>query len=218
MNTKYLYVKRITDIVLAAAGIFICLPLLALIYYIIKLDSEGPAIFVQERAGKDGKTFKMYKFRTMVSNASELKDKYLALNEAKPPLFKIKNDPRLTRIGNFLRNTNLDELPQLFNVLKGEMSLVGPRPFLYEEFVQFKPWQKERAKSRPGMTSLWHGSGRYMVPSDLVDWVRTDIEYIEKMNLFLDTQILLKTMHKVFININDVVMLGLRKIWLLTGA
>jgi len=84
--------------------------------------------------------------------------------------------------------------------------------------VQFKPWQKERAKSRPGKTSLWHGSGRYMVPSDLADWVRTDIEYIEKMNLFLDTQILLKTMHKVFININDVVMLGLRKIWLFTGA
>lgn len=211
MNRKYLFIKRILDICLAMVGIFICLPLFALIYFIIRLDSEGPAIFIQDRVGINGRVFKMYKFRTMVKNAQELKSKYIHLNEAKYPLFKIGNDPRLTRVGKFLRNTNLDELPQLLNVVKGEMSLVGPRPFLYEEFAQFEPWQKERLKSKPGMTSIWHSSGRYTLLSNFPDWVRSDIEYIKEMNFFLDMQILIKTIFIVFIHIKDKALSGLRK-------
>lgn len=211
MQTKYMFIKRLPDVCLAMIGIFICLPLFVLIYFIIRLDSEGSAIFIQDRVGINGRVFKMYKFRTMVKNAQDLKSKYIHLNEAKYPLFKIGNDPRLTRVGNFLRNTNLDELPQLFNVLKGQMSLVGPRPFLCEEFARFEAWQKERLKTKPGMTSIWHSSGRYTLLSNFPDWVRSDIEYIEKMNFFLDMQILIKTIFIVFIHIKDKALSGLRK-------
>lgn len=205
MNRKYLFIKRILDICLAMVGIFICLPLFVLIYYIIRLDSEGSAVFIQDRVGINGRVFKMYKFRTMVRNAQDLKSKYMHLNETSPPLFKIKNDPRLTRVGKILRNTNLDELPQLFNVLRGEMSLVGPRPLLPDEFLQFEPWQKERLKSKPGMTSIWHISGRYTLLSNFPDWVRSDIEYIKEMNFFLDIQILIKTIYVVFMHIKDMI-------------
>jgi lipopolysaccharide/colanic/teichoic acid biosynthesis glycosyltransferase len=192
-------------------GIFICMPIFTLIYFIIRLDSEGPGIFIQDRVGLNGQVFKMYKFRTMVKNAEELKSQYSHLNETNSPLFKIKNDPRLTRVGNFLRNSNLDELPQLVNVLKGQMSLVGPRPFLCAEFPQFEPWQKERLKVRSGMTSFWHVYGRQILPVDFQSWVESDLEYTKKMNLLLDFKIVMKTIFMVFNHINNMVFLRLRK-------
>jgi len=163
---------------------------------LIRLTSPGaPAIFVQYRTGKGGQRFRMYKFRSMVPNAEELKVKYAHLNELQWPDFKITNDPRITPVGKFLRKTSLDEIPQLFNVLRGEMSLVGPRPTSFGADT-YKLWHTERLDVVPGMTGLWQIIGRASMEFD--DRLRLDIAYIERRSIWLDITILFQTVFAVF--------------------
>jgi lipopolysaccharide/colanic/teichoic acid biosynthesis glycosyltransferase len=158
---------------------------------LIKLDSPGPVLFKQRRVGKDGHEFEMYKFRSMVDKADELKEHLKDLNEADGPLFKIKDDPRMTRIGRFLRRTSIDELPQVINILRGEMSIVGPRPGTPDEVAKYEPWQKMRISASPGLTGLWQVSGRSDIPFD--EMCLLDIYYIENWSLGLDIRIMLQT-------------------------
>ncbi|MCX6078474.1 MAG: sugar transferase [Chloroflexi bacterium] len=192
----YLRVKRIFDLVVVFLASPFWLPLMGLIALLIAVTSPGaPVVFVQQRTGKGGNRFKMYKFRSMVANAEELKKKYAHLNELQWPDFKITNDPRITRVGNILRKTSLDELPQLFNVLRGEMSLVGPRPTSFGAET-YKLWHTERLDVVPGITCLWQIEGRGSVEFD--DRLRLDIAYIERRGLWFDIVILLKTVGAVF--------------------
>jgi lipopolysaccharide/colanic/teichoic acid biosynthesis glycosyltransferase len=163
----------------------------AIIALAIKLDSEGPIFYSGMRIGKDGKPFRMYKFRSMVANAEEQKLSLTAQNEADGPIFKIKDDPRLTRVGRVLRRTSLDELPQFYNVVLGQMSMVGPRPPLPEEVKEYKPWHKQRLTVIGGMTGLWQVSGRSDLTFD--ELCLLDIYYIENWSLALDIRILLQT-------------------------
>lgn len=151
-RTSYDITKRGIDFLLSLLGLVILSPILLIVALIIKLDSRGPVIFKQERVGLKGKKFYMYKFRSMVVNAEELKDKLQKQNEMNGPMFKMKRDPRITRVGRFIRKTSIDELPQLFNVLKGEMSLVGPRPSLPKEVMKFEQWMLKRLDVKPGLT------------------------------------------------------------------
>jgi len=170
----------------------------ALIALLIKLTSPGPVFFRQQRSGINGRPFTIYKFRTMVTNAEQLKHELAAMNEMSGPVFKVTNDPRVTRVGRFLRKYSLDELPQFFNVLRGEMSLVGPRPLPVDEVKRFYDLAHRRRLSvRPGLTCLWQVSGRNNV-SDFKDWVRLDLEYIDHWSLWLDIKILLRTLPAVF--------------------
>jgi lipopolysaccharide/colanic/teichoic acid biosynthesis glycosyltransferase len=163
---------------------------------LVWIDSPGaPVMFFQYRTGRNGKRFKMYKFRSMVPNAEELKQKYMHLNELQWPDFKITNDPRVTRVGRILRKTSLDELPQLLNILKGDMSLVGPRPTSFAADT-YKLWHTERLDVDPGMTGLWQVFGRGELEFD--DRLRLDIAYIEKRSILLDINILLMTVYAVF--------------------
>ncbi len=189
--------KRLFDIFFSIIFIILSLPLMLLITFIISLKSKGGIIFRQIRVGRNNKSFTMYKFRTMVEGAEKLKSIYLHLNQADFPLFKISDDPRFTNIGKFLSNTNLDELPQLFNVLKGNMSIVGPRPALPEEVATYKDWQKKRLDIKPGITSLWHVSPGYNPFGKFDDWVKNDIEYINNTSLLLDLKIIYKTILKL---------------------
>ena len=174
------------------------IPVLPLIALAIKFSSPGPVFFRQKRAGLNGQPFTMYKFRTMVSNAEQLKDELAALNEMSGPVFKVANDPRVTRIGRFLRKFSLDELPQLFNVLCGEMSLVGPRPLPVDEVERFDDVAHRRRLSvKPGLTCLWQVRGRNEI-ADFKDWVRLDLEYIDNWSLWLDLKILVRTLPVVF--------------------
>jgi exopolysaccharide biosynthesis polyprenyl glycosylphosphotransferase len=191
-----LLVKRAMDVVGAIALVVFGAPLLGLIALAIRLDSPGPVIFRQTRVGAGGKLFEMYKFRSMREGAEEELEKYYDLNEADGPLFKIRDDPRLTRVGRFLRRTSLDELPNLWNVLRGEMSLVGPRPPLPAEVSRYIEWQKRRLDGRPGMTGLWQVSGRSLLSFD--ETVLLDVYYIENWSLWLDFKILLRTIPTVF--------------------
>ena len=191
----YLVGKRIFDLALVLLSSPFWLFLIVVIASITKLtDPEGPVIFSQCRTGQGGKRFKMYKFRTMVHNAEELKEKYKDLNELQWPDFKITNDPRITKFGNFLRKSSLDEIPQLFNVFKGEMSLVGPRPtsFSVETYCL---WQTERLDVLPGLTGLWQIYGRATTEFD--DRLRLDILYINKRCMRLDLEILARTIFAV---------------------
>ena len=168
--------------------------LFALIALLIKLTSPGPVLFRQQRSGINGRPFTLYKFRTMVTNAEQLKHELAAMNEMSGPVFKVSNDPRVTRIGKFLRKYSLDELPQFFNVLRGEMSLVGPRPLPVDEVKRFNDLAHRRRLSvKPGLTCLWQISGRNNV-SDFRDWVRLDLEYIDDWSLWLDLTILWRTL------------------------
>ncbi len=190
------FLKRSLDLVGSAVGLIVTLPLFAAIAIAIEFSSRGSVFFRQERVGRHGKPFTMIKFRTMVSDAEErLADLHVS-NEASGPLFKMKNDPRVTRLGRRLRRWSLDELPQLVNVLKGEMSLVGPRPSLPNEVTRYEDWEFDRLEVRPGITGLWQVSGR----SDLVfaDYVRLDLFYIENWSLAYDLFILVKTIPAVF--------------------
>lgn len=193
-----LALKRGLDVIACAVGLFLIAPLLALIAVAIKLDSKGPIFFKQERAGVGGRPFMMFKFRTMIANADELKARLAHLNESGDPrLFKIKNDPRITRVGRWLRKTSLDELPQLFNVLRGEMSLVGPRPFFVKDLEQYEDHHFERLSVLPGITGLWQVTGR----SDVVDFeevVRLDSAYIREWSIVRDLTILLRTVPAAF--------------------
>ncbi|MGC9357026.1 MAG: undecaprenyl-phosphate glucose phosphotransferase [Anaerolineae bacterium] len=192
-----LLVKRVMDVTIALLMFLLGLPLILIIAAAIKLDSRGPILFRQDRVGKNGRPFRIYKFRSMRVGAEEEQDDLLAMNEADGPLFKIRNDPRLTRVGRFLRRTSLDELPQLINVLEGQMSLVGPRPAIACEVEQYQPWHRQRLSVHPGMTGLWQVSGRSELTFD--EGVLLDIYYIEHWSPWLDLNILLRTVPKVFI-------------------
>ncbi len=192
----YHVLKRIMDVSLVLLSAPLWLPLMIGIALLIKITSPGaPALFVQYRTGRNGKRFRMYKFRTMVPNAEELKIRYAHLNELQWPDFKITNDPRVTRLGRFLRKTSLDELPQLINVLRGEMSLVGPRPTSFGPET-YKLWHTERLDVLPGLTGLWQIIGRGSMEFD--DRLRLDIAYIERRGLWLDINILFQTVLAVF--------------------
>lgn len=201
-------VKRIFDLVLATIGLVIASPFMLLIALAIKLDSKGPVIFAQKRVGELGKLFTFYKFRGMFAELStgegyggKQAEEYLEKlrsesNEADGPLFKMANDPRVTRVGKFIRKTSLDELPQLFNVLKGEMSLVGPRPILPEELAKFDDAARRKLLVKPGVTGMWQVSGRNDVTFD--EYVRLDTYYIENWSIWLDIKIILLTIRAVF--------------------
>jgi lipopolysaccharide/colanic/teichoic acid biosynthesis glycosyltransferase len=196
LGNSYLISKRVMDVTLVLLSMPFWLPLLGFIALFIRMTSPGaPVIFKQLRTGKGGRRFDMYKFRTMVPNAEELKSKYAHLNELKWPDFKITNDPRITKIGRFLRKTSLDELPQLINVLRGEMSLVGPRPTSFGPET-YKLWHTHRLDVTPGITGLWQIFGRAKLEFD--DRLRLDIAYIERASLWLDMHILLMTVLAVF--------------------
>jgi exopolysaccharide biosynthesis polyprenyl glycosylphosphotransferase len=189
-----LLVKRVTDIVVAAALLIPLLPVMLAVALIIRLTSAGPAIFRQERCGLNGRRFVFYKFRSMCENAEALRDSLEHLSERRLA-FKLPNDPRLTPVGRWLRRFSIDELPQLWNVLKGDMSLVGPRPPLAKEVEQYVAWQRRRLRMRPGLTCLWAVSGRDAV--DFETWMKLDMEYIDNWSLALDWKILLLTVPQV---------------------
>jgi exopolysaccharide biosynthesis polyprenyl glycosylphosphotransferase len=185
--------KSVLDAVGALVGLVVLSLIMIPVAIIIKLTSRGPIMFCQQRAGLNGAPFKMYKFRTMVTNAEQLKHELARLNEMSGPVFKITKDPRVTRIGRWLRKTSLDELPQLFNVLRGEMSLVGPRPLPVDEVKRFDDVAHRRRLSvKPGLTCLWQISGRNQI-SDFREWVRLDLQYIDNWSLWLDMKIILRT-------------------------
>jgi lipopolysaccharide/colanic/teichoic acid biosynthesis glycosyltransferase len=187
---RYLVAKRILDIFLCSLALILLAPLVLALIVAVRLDSAGPIFFVQERTGRHGRRFKMLKFRTMVQNAEELKASLQHLNILPPPDFKIINDPRITRVGRFLRATSLDELPQLLNVIKGDMSLVGPRP------TSFKPstydlWHTQRLDVVPGITGLWQIEGRNEMTFD--ERLRLDVKYIRNRSLAYDVKLIVRT-------------------------
>lgn len=188
--------KRAVDVLASSLGIIVLSPLFALLSVAVWTSSPGPILFRQERTGRRGRSFRLLKFRTMVVDAEERRDALLGLNQASGPLFKIDHDPRVTRVGRVLRRWSLDELPQLFNVLAGDMSLVGPRPPLPKEVAEYEEWHFDRLEVRPGMTGLWQVSGRAELTFD--DYVRLDLFYIENWSLASDLFLLLKTVPAVF--------------------
>jgi exopolysaccharide biosynthesis polyprenyl glycosylphosphotransferase len=192
---KVSWLKRALDVILTSLGLLVLAPLLVAIAIAIKLDSPGPVFYRQERVGKDGRRFWILKFRSMRQDADQLLAALREHNEASGPLFKMRVDPRVTRVGRVLRRLSLDELPQLFNVLKGEMSLVGPRPPIPSEVEQYEDWQHGRLRAMPGITGLWQVSGRSEVPFH--DMVRLDLHYIRNWSLGLDLEILWRTIPAV---------------------
>jgi exopolysaccharide biosynthesis polyprenyl glycosylphosphotransferase len=189
-------IKRIVDCAVSAILIVFLSPLLVLTALLIKLTSPGPVLFMQQRMGLNKRRFHIYKFRTMVANAEHRMKEIEHLNELSGPVFKIKNDPRITPIGKFLRKTSLDELPQLFNVLKGDMSLVGPRPMAVRDYEGFsQDWHRRRFSVRPGITCLWQVLGRNSIPFE--KWMELDMQYIDQWSLWLDLEILVKTIPAV---------------------
>ena len=186
-----MFFKRTLDILISLIGIVLTLPLFIFITIGIKLSSKGPIIFKQERCGLNGRDFVLFKFRTMIPGAEMRKKELERQNEMQGPVFKIKHDPRIYPLGRFLRKTSLDELPQLFNVLKGDMSIVGPRPPLQIEVDMYEIWQRRRLSLKPGITCIWQVSGRNMVDFDR--WMEMDLEYIDGWSLGLDFKIMAKT-------------------------
>jgi len=193
-----LFLKRVIDIILSGVGLVILSPLFLIISIAIKLTSPGPIFYRWHVVGLNKKRFVSYKFRTMVVNADELKKKLLAKNEMKGVVFKMKNDPRVTKVGRILRKFSLDELPQLYSVFKGDMSLVGPRPPLVTEVPAFKNWHRRKLSVKPGITCLWQCSGRNHI-ENFDEWVKMDLQYIDQWSLWLDFKILLKTIPAVLI-------------------
>lgn len=195
-TTLYDMIKRLIDIITSLIG-FVCLsPVFLVVSILIKKESKGPIIFSQDRVGKNNTKFKMYKFRSMVQNAEELKAKLQEKNEMSGPMFKMKEDPRVTKVGKFIRKTSIDELPQLINVLKGDMSLVGPRPSLPKEVEEFEPWMMERLNVKPGLTCYWQVSGRNNI--DFEDWMKLDIRYVRERNTLTDIKLIFKTVFVLF--------------------
>jgi exopolysaccharide biosynthesis polyprenyl glycosylphosphotransferase len=192
----YEFIKRLIDIIGVLLGIIILFPLLILVAIAIKCDSKGPVLFSQKRCTKNGRTFKMYKFRSMVVDAEarlvELEEK----NEMSGPVFKMKNDPRITKLGRFIRRTSIDELPQLFNVLKGDMSIVGPRPPIHTEVEKYNPYQKQRLLVKSGLTCYWQTMGRNEI--DFYKWVDLDIQYIRERSTWVDIKLIFKTFFVLF--------------------
>jgi lipopolysaccharide/colanic/teichoic acid biosynthesis glycosyltransferase len=189
---QYLFIKRMLDIVMSLFGLLVLLPLFVLIILAILVENpRGKAIFRQRRIGKDGKPFYMYKFRSMVVDAEQQLDQLLCSNEVSGAMFKIKDDPRITRVGKFIRKTSLDELPQLWNVLRGHMSLVGPRPPLPREVQEYTPYEMARLSVIPGCTGLWQVSGRNSL--GFAEMVEMDLQYIAWRSLRMDLRIIGKT-------------------------
>jgi exopolysaccharide biosynthesis polyprenyl glycosylphosphotransferase len=191
-----LFMKRLVDVVGAFVGLCLTVVLLPFIAVVVKLDSKGPIFFRQKRVGENGRIFTCWKFRTMQTDAEDRKQALLDKNEMNGAIFKIRNDPRITRVGRILRKTSLDELPQFWNQQKGEMSLVGTRPPTPEEVRKYDNWHRRRISIKPGITGLWQVSGRNEI-QDFDEVVRLDLEYIDRWNLWLDIKILLKTMEVV---------------------
>jgi len=189
---QYSVVKRSTDALLAAIGLILLAPLFLLLAVLIKLTSTGPILYAWDVIGRGGRPFRGYKFRTMVIGADALKPQLNHKNEMTGPVFKMRADPRIMPVGRFLRKYSLDELPQLWSVLKGDMSLVGPRPAGRQEWQHYEPWQRRKLSVTPGITCLWQVSGRNRV-SDFDEWVRMDLDYIDHWSLWLDLRILLRT-------------------------
>ena len=188
----YLVLKRLMDIMGASLGLILASPIMLIVAILIKFeDPKGPIFFSQIRNGAYPKTFKMYKFRSMYVDAEERLEELMPFNEQSGPAFKIKEDPRITKVGKLIRKTSLDELPQLFNVLKGDMSLVGPRPAIPREVEQYTSYQKQRLFVKPGLTCIWQVSGRNNIEFD--QWVELDIEYIKTRSLWLDIKLILLT-------------------------
>jgi lipopolysaccharide/colanic/teichoic acid biosynthesis glycosyltransferase len=187
--------KRALDLVLGAVLSLVALPVIAVAAVLVKLDSHGPVFHRAVRVGRGGRKFTFLKLRSMQEDAEELRGMLLHLNESQWPAFKLTNDPRVTRVGRLLRKTSIDELPQLWHVVQGHMSLVGPRPPFPEEVERYEPWMLRRLAVRPGLTCLWQISGR----SDLSfeEWMRLDLEYVDRYSLGLDARILLLTVPAV---------------------
>ena len=183
--------KRALDVAAAAAALVVLLPLLLVLAALIKLSDGGPVFFAQRRVGLSGDVFRMLKFRSMVVDAERLRPRLEGSNERNGPVFKMKLDPRVTPIGRFLRKYSIDELPQLINVLRGEMSLVGPRPPLPSEVSRYEPWQRRRLSVRPGLTCLWQVSGRNQISFE--EWMYLDMRYIDHWSLSEDLSLIMKT-------------------------
>jgi lipopolysaccharide/colanic/teichoic acid biosynthesis glycosyltransferase len=192
-DSEALFFKRLFDIFVSATLLIVLSPLLGLIALLIKLsEPELPVFYLWRVVGQQGVEFSGYKFRTMVQNADNLKSQLQGQNEMRGPVFKIKNDPRVTKLGRFLRKYSLDELPQLWSVLNGDMSLVGPRPAARHELERYNLWHKRKLCAQPGITCLWQVNGRNKV-NDFDDWVKLDLEYIDRWSLWLDIKILART-------------------------
>ena len=192
----YFLIKRLIDIVGSFLGLVLISPLLLVLCVAIKLDSKGPIIFAQKRIGKNGVPFYMYKFRSMIVDAEERLGALKEKNEMSGPMFKIKDDPRITKVGRFIRKTSMDELPQLLNILKGEMTFVGPRPNLPKEVEKFDDWMKIKLIAKPGLTCYWQVMGRNDV--DFEDWMKLDLKYVQDRNTWLDIKLILKTFKVLF--------------------
>ena len=189
--------KRALDIGVSALLLLLLLPFFLILAVAVKVSSPGPVFYRWRVVGRGGYPFTGYKFRSMCANADDLKERLAALNEMRGPVFKATNDPRITRLGFWMRRYSIDELPQLYSVLKGDMSLVGPRPPLITEYVQFSEYQKLKTMVKPGITCLWQVSGRNNV-RDFDEWVRLDLEYIRRWSPKLDFWILIKTGREIF--------------------
>jgi lipopolysaccharide/colanic/teichoic acid biosynthesis glycosyltransferase len=189
--------KRALDVIGASAGLICLSPILALAAIAVRCTSSGPIFYSQERSGQGGRRFRIYKFRSMVVDADRLKQHLMAINEQDGPAFKVKNDPRVTKVGKFLRATSIDELPQLCNVLLGDMSLVGPRPLPCDETAGCNQWQRRRLDVPPGLTCIWQVSGRSKVSFD--EWIRMDIRYIRSRAIWNDLKLILKTIPAVLL-------------------
>jgi lipopolysaccharide/colanic/teichoic acid biosynthesis glycosyltransferase len=187
---RYLAGKRALDLVVCTLLLVIAIPVIAVCALAIRLDTPGPMMYAQLRTGRDGRRFRMLKLRTMLANAEELKPQFAHLSVVPPPDFKIPDDPRITRVGRFLRATSLDELPQLFNVLRGDMSLVGPRPTSFEP-SRYELWHTQRLDVRPGITGLWQVEGRNVTTFD--ERLRLDVQYIRRRSLAFDVMLLART-------------------------
>ena len=192
-----LAIKRTLDVTVSAILLLLLAPVFLLLAIAVKLSPPGPIFYRWKVVGCGGRPFTGYKFRSMVVNADALRDELASRNEMTGPVFKIADDPRITKVGALLRKYSLDELPQLYSVLKGDMSLVGPRPPLVTEFEQFSEYQKQKVAVKPGITCLWQVSGRNQI-SDFDEWVRLDLEYISRWSLSLDLAILMRTVETVF--------------------
>jgi lipopolysaccharide/colanic/teichoic acid biosynthesis glycosyltransferase len=193
-SRRYLVAKRILDVALSLLALVLAAPILLACALAIRVESPGPVMFSQKRTGRGGRRFPMWKFRTMVANAEELKAELAHLNILPPPDFKIPNDPRVTKVGKFLRATSLDELPQLFNVLRGDMSIVGPRPTSFPA-SSYELWHTQRLDVAPGMTGLWQLEGRNATTFD--ERLRLDVQYIRHMSLTQDLRLMARTVGAV---------------------
>ncbi|MBF0314262.1 MAG: exopolysaccharide biosynthesis polyprenyl glycosylphosphotransferase [Oligoflexia bacterium] len=187
-----LFIKRALDIILSLAALILLSPLFLLIYLLVRITSKGPAFYFQYRGGLRGKPFRMYKFRSMVLHADEMQARLMALNEMKGNGFKLSNDPRITKIGKFIRKTSIDELPQFLNILRGEMTIVGPRPIVISEIKKLQPYQHKRHAVKPGLTCIWQVSGRSQIDR-YDDWMDLDVFYIDNYSLPFDLQLFVKT-------------------------